>query len=113
MPKVIFLPNEEFCPEGMVVDAAAGDNLLEVALNAGVEIHHACDGSCACTTCHVVVREGGDSLNEPSDQEEDMLDKAWGLEMESRLSCQCIVGDEDLVVEIPKYNINHANEAAH
>ncbi len=102
MPKVIFLPNEEFCPEGMVVDAAAGDNLLEVAHNAGVEIHHACDGSCACTTCHVVVREGGD-----------MLDKAWGLEMDSRLSCQCIVGDEDLVVEIPKYNINHANEAAH
>ena len=48
MPKVIFLPNEEFCPEGMVVDAAAGDNLLEVAHNAGVEIHHACDGSCAC-----------------------------------------------------------------
>ena len=102
MPKVIFLPNEEFCPEGMVVDAAAGDNLLEVAHNAGVEIHHACDGSCACTTCHVVIREGFDSL-----------DKAWGLEMDSRLSCQCIVGDEDLVVEIPKYNINHANEAAH
>ena len=88
MPKVIFLPNEEFCPEGMVVDAAAGDNLLEVAHNAGVEI-------------------------QASDQEEDMLDKAWGLEMDSRLSCQCVVGDEDLVVEIPKYNINHANEAAH
>ena len=111
MPKVIFLPNEEFCPEGMVVDAAAGDNLLEVAHNAGVEIHHACDGSCACTTCHVIIREGFDSLNETSDQEEDMLDKAWGLEMDSRLSCQCVVGDEDLVVEIPKYNINHANEA--
>ena len=93
-----------------MVDAAAGDNLLEVAHNAGVEIHHACDGSCACTTCHVVIREGFDSLNEASDQEEDMLDKAWGLEMDSRLSCQCIVGDEDLVVEIPKYNINHANE---
>jgi len=102
MPKVIFLPNEEFCPEGMVVDAAAGDNLLEVAHNAGVEIHHACDGSCACTTCHVVIREGFDSLNETR-----------GLEMDSRLSCQCVVGDEDLVVEIPKYNINHANEAAH
>ena len=94
-------------------DAAAGGNLLEVAHNAGVEIHHACDGSCACTTCHVVIREGFDSLNEASDQEEDMLDKAWGLEMDSRLSCQCVVGDEDLVVEIPKYNINHANEAAH
>lgn len=83
-----------------MVDAAAGDNLLEVAHNAGIEIHHACDGSCACTTCHVVIREGFDSLNEASDQEEDMLDKAWGLEMDSRLSCQCVVGDEDLVVEI-------------
>ena len=96
MPKVVFLPHEEFCPEGMVVEAQTGENLLEVAHNAGVEIHHACDGSC-----------------ESSDQEEDMLDKAWGLEMESRLSCQCVIGDEDLVVEIPKYNLNHANEAAH
>ena len=113
MPKVVFLPHEEFCPEGMVVEANEGDNLLEVAHNAGVEIHHACDGSCACTTCHVVIREGFDSLNESSDQEEDMLDKAWGLEMESRLSCQCVIGDEDLVVEIPKYNLNHANAAAH
>ena len=113
MPKVIFLPHQEFCPEGMVVDAATGENLLEIAHNAGVEIHHACDGSCACTTCHVVVREGFDSLNEPTSQEEDMLDKAWGLEMESRLSCQCIIGEEDLVVEIPKYNLNHAYEAAH
>ena len=101
MPKVVFLPHEEFCPEGMVIEAKKGDNLLELAHNAGVEIHHACDGSCACTTCHVVIRE------------EDMLDKAWGLEMDSRLSCQCVVGDEDLVVEIPKYNLNHANEAAH
>ncbi|MDU8923997.1 ISC system 2Fe-2S type ferredoxin [Pasteurellaceae bacterium LIM206] len=113
MPKIIFLPHERLCPDGMVVDAAAGDNLLEVALDAGIEIEHACDGSCACTTCHTIIREGGDSLNEPSDAEEDMLDKAWGLEVDSRLSCQCRIGDEDLVVEIPKYSLNHAREENH
>lgn len=110
MPKVIFLPHEELCPEGMVVDAAEGDNLLDAALQAGVEIEHACEKSCSCTTCHVVIREGFDSLNESSENEEDMLDKAWGLEATSRLSCQCRLGDEDLVVEIPKYSINHARE---
>ena len=113
MPKVIFLPHEEICPEGMVVEANVGDNLLDVALNAGVEIEHACDKSCACTTCHVVIREGFDSLNESTEAEDDMLDKAWGLEIDSRLSCQCIVADEDLVVEIPKYSLNHAKEADH
>ncbi|QIM68957.1 ISC system 2Fe-2S type ferredoxin [Basfia succiniciproducens] len=113
MPKVIFLPHETLCPEGMVVDAAAGDNLLEVALEAGIEIEHACDGLCACTTCHCIIREGGDSLNETTDQEDDMLDKAWGLEVDSRLSCQCQIADEDLVVEIPKYTINHAREENH
>lgn len=113
MPKVVFLPHHEFCPEGMVIEAKEGDNLLEIAHEAGVEIHHACDCSCACTTCHVVIREGFDSMEEATEQEEDMLSKAWGLEMDSRLSCQCIVGKEDLVVEIPKYNLNHANEAAH
>ncbi|HHI76839.1 MAG TPA: ISC system 2Fe-2S type ferredoxin, partial [Gammaproteobacteria bacterium] len=69
-----------------------------------------CEMSCACTTCHVIVREGFDSLNEPSEEEEDLLDKAWGLEPESRLSCQAVVDGEDLVVEIPKYTINHAKE---
>ncbi|MGV6989073.1 ISC system 2Fe-2S type ferredoxin [Testudinibacter sp. P80/BLE/0925] len=110
MPKLIFLPNETYCPEGMVVDAAKGESILDAALNAGIEIDHACEKSCACTTCHVVVREGFDSLNESSDLEEDMLDKAWGLEMESRLSCQAVVGDEDLVIDIPRYTINHARE---
>ncbi|PXC04911.1 ISC system 2Fe-2S type ferredoxin, partial [Pseudomonas aeruginosa] len=66
--------------------------------------------SCACTTCHVIVREGLDSM-EPSDElEDDMLDKAWGLEPDSRLSCQAVVADEDLVVEIPKYTINQVSE---
>lgn len=110
MPKLIFLPHESLCPEGMVVDAATGENILDVALNAGIEIEHACDKSCACTTCHVVVREGFDSLNDSSEAEEDMLDKAWGLEMDSRLSCQALVGTEDLVIDIPRYTINHARE---
>lgn len=110
MPKLIFLPNEIYCPEGMVVEAEKGESILDVALGAGIEIEHACEKSCACTTCHVVVREGFDSLNESSDLEEDMLDKAWGLEMESRLSCQALVGDQDLVIDIPRYTINHARE---
>jgi 2Fe-2S ferredoxin len=79
-------------------------------LDHDIDIEHACEMSCACTTCHVVVREGGASLNTPSEDEEDMLDKAWGLTAQSRLSCQAIVGTQDLVVEIPKYTINLARE---
>ncbi|KGQ33636.1 2Fe-2S ferredoxin [Gallibacterium genomosp. 2] len=110
MPKIVFLPNEEHCPEGMVINAETGESILDAALRSGIGIEHACEKSCACTTCHVIVREGFDSLNESSDLEDDMLDKAWGLEVDSRLSCQAIVGDEDLVVEIPRYTINHAKE---
>ncbi|HHE3551590.1 ISC system 2Fe-2S type ferredoxin [Pasteurella multocida] len=110
MPKVVFLPHEELCPEGLALEVAEGENLLDAALDAGIVIEHACDKSCACTTCHVIIREGFDSLNESTDMEDDMLDKAWGLEVDSRLSCQCLVGKEDLVVEIPKYSLNHARE---
>ena len=67
--------------------------------------------SCACTTCHVIVREGGASLNPSEELEDDLLDRAWGLSPQSRLSCQAIVAKEDLVVEIPKYSINHAKES--
>ena len=110
MPQIIFLPHEEICPEGAVIEAEPGTSICDAALASGIEIEHACEKSCACTTCHVIVREGGDSLNEADELEEDMLDKAWGLEPESRLSCQAIVGDEDLVVEIPKYTINMVAE---
>lgn len=110
MPKIIFLPHSDLCPEGMVVEAERGESILDAALRAGIEIEHACEKSCACTTCHVVVREGFDSLNESSDLEDDMLDKAWGLEVDSRLSCQAVVGNKDLVVDIPRYTINHARE---
>ncbi len=66
--------------------------------------------SCACTTCHVVVREGFSSLGAPDESEEDLLDRAWGLEPSSRLSCQAILAREDVTIEIPKYSINHAKE---
>ncbi len=110
MPKIVFLPHEELCPEGDVVEAQAGESVLDAALRQGIDIEHACEKSCACTTCHIVVREGFDSLEEPDELEEDMLDKAWGLEPESRLSCQSLVADEDLVVEIPRYTINQVSE---
>ncbi|HEY6612105.1 MAG TPA: ISC system 2Fe-2S type ferredoxin [Pseudomonas sp.] len=110
MPQIVFLPNADHCPEGAVVEAQAGETIIEAALRNGIEIEHACEMSCACTTCHVIVREGFNSL-EPSDElEDDMLDKAWGLEPESRLSCQAKVADKDLVVEIPRYTINQVSE---
>jgi len=110
MPQIVFLPHEIHCPEGKVVDATPGESILEAALRNDIEIEHACEMSCACTTCHVIVREGFDSL-EPSDElEDDMLDKAWGLEPESRLSCQARVAEEDLVVEIPRYTLNQVSE---
>lgn len=110
MPQLIFLPNEDFCPEGKVIEVEPGITICDAALQNGIEIEHACEKSCACTTCHVVVREGFDSL-EPSDElEDDMLDKAWGLEPESRLSCQAVVADSDLVIEIPRYTINQVSE---
>ena len=110
MPQIVFLPNADHCPEGAVVEAQAGETIIEAALRNGIEIEHACEMSCACTTCHVIVREGFSSL-EPSDElEDDMLDKAWGLEPESRLSCQAKVADKALVVEIPRYTINQVSE---
>ena len=111
MPRIIVLPHADLCPEGAVIDdVAAGTTVCDALLGCDIEIEHACEMSCACTTCHVIVREGFNSLPASDDLEDDMLDKAWGLEAQSRLSCQAIVTDEDLVVEIPRYTINHARE---
>lgn len=110
MPQIIFLPHEGLCPEGAVIEANPGETICDAALRNDIEIEHACEKSCACTTCHVYVREGGDSLNENTDDEDDMLDKAWGLDPDSRLSCQTVVSDTDLVVELPKYTINMVSE---
>ncbi len=111
MPEIIILPHEEICPEGAVIKAEPGTSLCNAMLDNGIEIEHACEKSCACTTCHVHVREGFDSLEESSELEDDYLDKAWGLDMDSRLSCQALVGEESLVIEIPKYTINMVSES--
>jgi 2Fe-2S ferredoxin len=110
MPQIVFLPHEELCPEGAAVEANDGETVLDVALRNGIGIEHACEKVCACTTCHVYVREGYDSLAEINDNEDDMLDKAWGLDPDSRLSCQARLNGEDLVIEIPKYTINMVKE---
>ena len=113
MPQIVVLPHVELCPEGAVIDAKAGMSLCDVLLGNDVEIEHACEKSCACTTCHVIVREGFNTLTPSEELEDDLLDKAWGLEPNSRLSCQVILGNDDLVIEIPKYTINMAKEGKH
>jgi 2Fe-2S ferredoxin len=110
MTVIKILPHAELCPQGAELQAAAGSTICEVLLENHINIEHACDMSCACTTCHVIVREGFNSLNEADENEDDLLDRAWGLEPNSRLSCQAIVAQQNLVVEIPKYTINHAKE---
>ena len=112
MPRLIVLPHETLCPGGAVIDAKTGKSICDTLLDNGIEIEHACEKSCACTTCHVVVREGFNSLDPSEENEDDMLDKAWGLEARSRLSCQAIVKDGDLTIEIPKYTINMVSEGA-
>ena len=113
MPKLKVLPHAEYCPQGVEIDAREGVSILDTLLEHGIDIEHACEKSCACTTCHVVLREGFDTLDEAAEKEEDMLDKAWGIAPTSRLSCQARVTDVDLVVEIPKYTINMVSEAQH
>lgn len=110
MTEIVVIPHHEICPEGAVIEAEQGESVCEALLRNDIEIEHACEMSCACTTCHVIVREGFDSLEEADELEGDYLDKAWGLEPESRLSCQAQVGETNLVVEIPRYTINHASE---
>jgi len=110
MTQVIVLPHETLCPEGDVLEVEPGVTICDALLANDIEIEHACEKSCACTTCHVVVREGFDSLAESDELEDDLLDKAWGLEPDSRLSCQATVADQPLLVEIPKYTINQVSE---
>jgi len=108
--QLIVLPHAELCPEGAVIEATPGATICDTLLANHIEIEHACEKSCACTTCHVVIREGYGALDPAEELEEDMLDKAWGLEPTSRLSCQTVVKDSPLVIEIPKYTINLAKE---
>jgi 2Fe-2S ferredoxin len=110
MPTITVLPHPELCPQGARLEALPGTTLCEALLDHDIEIEHACDMSCACTTCHVVVRQGFNSLNPATEEEDDLLDKAWGLEPQSRLSCQARLAQTDLTIEIPRYTINHARE---
>ena len=110
MTRITILPHDEICPQGAVIEAEPGTSLCDAMLQNGIEIEDACEKSCACTTCHVYVREGFDSLNEATEDEDDYLDKAWGLDMDSRLSCQALVADEELTIEIPRYTINMVSE---
>ena len=110
MPKLTILPHADLAPEGAVLIVPSGTSICEALLDHGIEIDHACEQSSACTTCHCIVRKGFESLNEVDECEDDLLDRAWGLEAQSRLSCQAIVAGEDLMIEIPRYTINHAKE---
>ena len=110
MAKIKVLPHASVCPDGAEIEAKKGVSILDNLLEHHIDVEHACEKQAACTTCHVIVRQGFDALEEASEKEEDMLDKAWGLEATSRLSCQAKVTDEDLVVELPKYTINYERE---
>ena len=110
MPIIKILPHPEYCPQGAEISAVAGTSICEALLDNKINIEHACDMSCACTTCHVIVREGLSSLNSADEGEDDLLDRAWGLEPNSRLSCQAFLAQTNVTIEIPKYTINHAKE---
>src|SRR3979490_721972 len=102
MPEIVVLPHAELCPEGKTFEAETGVSICDSLLAQGIEIEHACEKSCACTTCHVIVREGFSTLAASSEDEDDLLDRAWGLTPQSRLSCQAIVAKDPLVIEIPR-----------
>ena len=110
MINIKILPHPEYCPTGKDIQVERGTSICEALLENQINIEHACEMSCACTTCHVVIKQGYDSLGELDELEEDLLDQAWGLTPTSRLSCQVKVGSVPLVIEIPKYTINHAKE---
>jgi len=110
MTRLHVLPHTELCPEGATIEAEPGTSICDALLDAGIGIDHACEKACACTTCHVIVRQGFGSLGTADDKEEDMLDKAWGVEPNSRLSCQARIARDELVIEIPRYTINMVSE---
>ena len=110
MSEIIILPHIDLCPDGAVIQVEKGISICDAMLQNDIEIEHACEKANACTTCHIYIRKGFDSLKESDEIEDDLLDKAWGLDPDSRLSCQAIVNNEDLIIEIPKYTINQVSE---
>jgi 2Fe-2S ferredoxin len=113
MSKLKVLPHETLCPAGIEIEAPEGVSICDILLDHGIEIEHACEKSCACTTCHVIVRAGAQSLDPATEKEDDLLDKAWGLELTSRLSCQARMKAADVTIEIPRYTLNQVSEAKH
>jgi 2Fe-2S ferredoxin len=99
MPKVTFLP------AGVAIEVPSGTTLLEAGLRAHAQLGHACGGKCACSTCHLYVRAGGDALSESQDNEQDVLDKAFDVRPSSRLGCQTRVGAADVVVEVSRESV--------
>ena len=99
MPFVTILPNEKLCPQGAKIEVKTGEKLAQSLNKAGINLPHACEYNCACATCHVIVKEGFESLGEPSDDEYDQLDNAFGATSESRLACQTVMGDKDITIE--------------
>jgi 2Fe-2S ferredoxin len=110
MPAITVLPHEELCPQGVTFNVQPGVRLCDALIQQGIDIEHACEKSCVCTSCHVIIRRGFDSLRAASDDEEDQLGKAWGLEPTSRLSCQVVLSQSDIEVEIPRYTLNVVSE---
>ncbi len=110
MTQIKVLPNPDVCPNGLDIEVKAGKILCDALLAAGVEIEHASDGVSACSTCHIIIREGYASLSPAADEEEDQLDKAWGLTPTSRLACQVKIGQTPITIELPRYSLNHARE---
>jgi 2Fe-2S ferredoxin len=106
MPQITILPHPQLCPEGATFEARSGSMLCEALLRHGVRVEHACDMSCACSTCHVIIRKGFETLDAADDGENDQLDRAWGVQPYSRLACQVVLRRQDLTVELPRYSIN-------
>lgn len=118
MPKVTIIPAQGGEPKTVEFESGKlpysehgkPESILDVCLNFGIPLEHACGGCCACTTCHVIVREGTDhNLSEMEDDEADRLDMAPGLTLHSRLGCQAVVKG-DVIVEIPSWNRNYVSE---
>jgi len=121
-PKVVPVTFVLDDPEGLTdtdqrewpLKAAIGQTLLDVAVEAGIEVEHACGGVCACSTCHVYVEDGSDAISEAEEDEEDRVEEAPGLQANSRLACQSeIVGNQPIVVRVPGWNRNAVKEAPH
>ena len=108
--RVRVLPHPDLCPQGAEFDAPQGRKLLDALLAQGIAVEHACEKVCACATCHVHLRSGGDAVRAADDVEEDQLGSAWGLDAQSRLACCVPLAGAELVVELPRHTRNHARE---